>query len=403
MKVIQKNRLALSGNEAVAYAVKQAKVDVTAVYPITPSTAVSEKISEYVAKGELDGELLLVESEHSALSACIGAAAVGARVFTVTCSQGLLLMHEILYIASALRVPVVMAVANRSISAPLNIWCDHSDAMDQRDTNWIMIFVLSVQEVYDRMIQAFRIAEDFRVRLPIMVNYDGFTLSHTYSPVDVLSDEEVSPFLPRREPPFKLDPKNPITLGAVGNPDYYMEAKVQASKALTDSLLVIDEVDKEFEKKFGRSYGIYRKFMMEDAEIAIVGMGSAMGTAKEAVRRLRKEGKKVGALILNIYRPFAYEMLAKELKDLKALGVMERALSPGGVSSPLMSDLLSTLYLNSINIPTMNFIAGLGGRDITIDDFRKMFSELELLEKGKSKRPYLTYVGLRSEEREMVL
>ncbi len=405
---VERMRVALSGNYAAALAVKNVDVDVVSVYPITPSTATAERIAQYIADGELDAELITVESEHSALSGAVGASAAGARTFSVTSSQGLLLMHEILYIAAGLRLPIVMAVADRSVSAPINIWSDLSDTYDQRDTGWMIVYSTTVQELYDRLIQAYRIAEDPNVMLPMMVCYDGYNLSHTYAPVDILTDEEAREFTPKRLPSYKykLDPDNPMSIGGFGSPDYYMETKVQEAEALKESISTIEKVGKEFGERFGRTYDLYDTFMMEDADVALIGMGSVMGTAKVAVRQLRKEGHKVGLVNLHVYRPFPTERLVKELKDLKALGVLGRAVSPGapgGVSDALTLDVMSSLYLYSVNLPVKTFIAGLGGRDIPPSDFVKMFEELEAVARGESTRPRLLYVSLRSENKEVVL
>jgi len=395
MKVQVVEPLVLSGNLAIAYAVKQLDVDVVAAYPITPQTTMVEKISEYVAKGELRAKFMLVESEHSAISACLSAAASGARVFTSTSSQGLLLMHEILFITSALRLPVVMAIANRAVSAPINIWNDHGDIMPQRDTGWIQFFVESAQEAYDKIIQAYRIAEDDRVRLPVMVNIDGIVLSHTYEPIYPLSDFEVTSFSPWKLYPLRLDPDNPLTMGAFCYPDYYFEARYQSSKALDDSLSIISEVDKDFGKLSGRSYGLVSPFRCDDADIILISMGSISTTVRATVKKLREKGERVGMVSLRLFRPFPLDELIKSIKNAKAIGIVDRALSPGAVAGPVFTDVTSALYQSKMNIPSINFFVGLGGRDVNIKDIESIFHELKEVAKTGliKKRSY--YIGLR--------
>jgi pyruvate ferredoxin oxidoreductase alpha subunit len=387
-------RLTVSGNTAVALAVKQLDVDVVAAYPITPSTTVVEAISEYVANGEIDAEFIPVESEHSALSALVGAAAAGARTFTATASQGLLLMHEVLFMASSLRLPIVMAIANRAVSAPLNIWNDQGDVMPQRDSGWIQLFVETGQEAYDRVIQAYRVAEDPRVRLPVMVNFDGVVLTHTYAPLETLSTEAVQAFAPKLKPPFRLDPDNPLTIGAVGNPDYYYEARYQAAKALEASLPVVEAVDRLYAERTGRGYGLIEPYMMEDAEYVLLALGSVGGTIKHVVRRLRKEGLPAGFLSLKLWRPFPAKHLLKLLQGVKALGVVEKSLSPGAVAQPVLTDIAALLHLEGVELPLVNFVAGLGGRDIRVGDVELMFRKVAEAAETKPRKP-VTYVGLR--------
>lgn len=384
----------LSGNLAIAYAIKQLNVDVVSAYPITPQTTIIEKISEYVAKGELKANFMLVESEHSAISACLSAAASGARVFTSSSSQGLLLMHEILFITSALRLPVVMVVANRSVSAPINIWNDHGDIMPQRDTGWIQFFVESAQEAYDKVIQAYRIAEDHQVRLPIMINMDGIVLSHTYEPVYPLSDSEVASFSPWNLSLKRLDPDNFLTIGGFCYPDYYFETRYQSSKALEDSLPIISKVDKEFGKLSGRSYGLVSPFKCNDADTILVSMGSISTTIRATVKKLREKGEKVGMVSLRLFRPFPLNELIKSIKNAKAIGIIDRALSPGAVAGPLFTDVTSALYLSKMSIPAVNFFVGLGGRDVKIEDIENMFVNLKKIPTGKIKK-HSYYVGLR--------
>lgn len=385
----------LSGNLAVAYAIKQLDVDVVSAYPITPQTTIVEKISEYVAKGELKANFMLVESEHSAISACLSAAVSGARVFTSSSSQGLLLMHEILFITSALRLPVVMVVANRAVSAPINIWNDHGDIMPQRDTGWIQFFVESAQEAYDKVIQAYRIAEDHQVRLPIIVNMDGIVLSHTYEPVYPLSDSEVASFSPWNLSLKRLDPDNSLTIGGFCYPDYYFEARYQSSKALEDSLPIISKVDKEFGKLSGRSYGLASPFKCNDADVILISMGSISTTIRATVKKLREKGEKVGMVSLRLFRPFPLNELIKSIKNAKAIGIIDRALSPGAVAGPLFTDVTSALYLSKMSIPAVNFFVGLGGRDVKVEDIESMFANLKKIPESGKIEKHSYYIGLR--------
>ncbi|MCP8316497.1 MAG: ferredoxin oxidoreductase [archaeon] len=387
--------LLLSGNLAVAYAVKQLDVDVVAAYPITPQTTMVEKISEYVSKGELKASFMLVESEHSAISACLSAAASGARVFTSSSSQGLLLMHEILFITSALRLPVVMAIANRSASAPINIWNDHGDIMPQRDTGWIQLFVESAQEAYDKIIQAYRIAEDNRVRLPIMINMDGFVLSHTYEPVYLLSDSEVASFSPWNLYSPRLDSDNPLTMGGFCYPDYYFEIRYQSAKALRDSLPIISKVDEEFGKLSGRSYDIVSPFECDDADTILISMGSISTTIRATVKKLREKGERVGMVSLRLFRPFPFDKMIKFIKNAKAIGIVDRALSPGAVAGPVFTDITSALYLSKMDIPAVNFFVGLGGRDVKMKDIESIFNKLKRIAKTGIVKENSYYIGLR--------
>ncbi|MGB9728759.1 MAG: transketolase C-terminal domain-containing protein [Thermoprotei archaeon] len=395
MQKLRQIRQTLSGNYAVAYAVKQVDVDVIAAYPITPQTTMVEKLSEYVATGELQAEYVPVESEHSALSVVTAAAAVGARVFTSTSSQGLLLMHEILFITAALRLPVVMAVANRAVSAPINIWNDHSDAMDQRDTGWIQIFAESSQEAYDTMIQAYRIAEDPRVRLPVMVNFDGYILTHTYEPVDTLPDEYVREFTPRVKPPFRLNPDEPVSIGTLAPPDYYYEVKYQEVNAIENSLPIIDEVSKEYGDLSGRYYSSVEPTFAKDADIVLISMGALSGTARYVVRELRQHNIKAGLIKLRLFRPFPIKPIIDLISDTKAVGIIDRAVSPGAIGGPVFMEIAAIMKLYGIDVPIVNFIAGLGGRDVTPNDIKYMFDELQYTATSrKSKRP-VYYIGLR--------
>jgi len=385
----------LTGDEAVAYAVKQANVDVVAAYPITPQTIMVELFSEYVANGEVHSEFICVESEHSAMSACVGSSLTGARVFTATSSQGLALMHEMMYIASALRCPIVMGVANRALSAPINIHGDHSDMMGSRDCGWIQIYAENAQEAYDWTIQAFRMAEDSDVLLPITVNLDGFILSHSMEGVAVLEDEEVEGFLPPRKPLHTVNPEEPLTVGALALPDYYFEVKRQQEEAMKWVPKKIRETNEKYEKLSGRRYGIMDAYGLEDAEAAILCLGSTAGTARVVAKELRREGKRVGVIKLWVYRPFPTEEIVKVTKNLKALTVLDRACSYGAPYGPLGSDVASALKRFNRDLSLLNLIYGLGGRDIGPSDIRAIFDEtLKIAETGVVKEP-LRFVGVR--------
>ena len=393
--IVMAKIMGLTGNEAIAYAVKQCNVDLIAAYPITPQTIMVEVISEYVYNGEIDAEFVCAESEHSAMSACIGASLTGARVFTGTASQGLALMHEMLYIASGLRCPIVMGVANRALSAPLNIHGDHYDMMGSRDCGWIQVYAENSQEAYDWTIQAFKIAEDPRVLLPVSVNIDGFILSHCVENIVVLEDEDVARFLPPRGPLITIDPTKPITVGAICLPDYYFEVKFQQVQALKEAYKVIREVNREYKKLSGRRYDLVETYAMEDAEAAILCLGSTAGTAKVVAKELRKEGEKVGVVKPWVYRPFPEEDLIKALGDVKALAVLDRACSFGAPFNALCSDIIATLYRYEKEIKVFNCVYGLGGRDITPMEIRGIFEEA--LETARSERikEHVKFVGVR--------
>jgi pyruvate ferredoxin oxidoreductase alpha subunit len=357
----------MSGSDAAAIAAKLCKPKVIGIYPITPQTRIAERLASFIANGELDAEVIEVESEHSALSACIGAQATGVRTFTATSSQGLALMHEMLFIASGLRLPIVMAVANRALSAPINIWGDHSDSIAQRDSGWIQLYVESPQEILDTTIQVYKIAESSDVLLPAMVCLDGFTLSHVFEPVDFPSQEEIDKFLPPYKPPYLLDPARPITAGPVGFPDSYMEFKKQQEDAMLLALKKIKEVNKEFAKRWDRSYGdgLIKTFNLEKAEIGIIAMGSICGTIKEVIKR----SKKVGLIRLRSFRPFPKREILKACKPLKSIAVIDRAYSFGS-AGPLYQEVKVCLFEAREKPRVSNFIMGLGGRDIRPQDIK---------------------------------
>ena len=387
--------LGLTGDGAVAYAVKQSNVDVVAAYPITPQTLIVEEFSEYVHNGEVHTEFVCVESEHSVMSACVGASLTGARVFTATASQGLALMHEILYIASSLRCPIVMGVVNRALSAPINIHCDHSDMMGSRDCGWIQVYVENAQEAYDWVLQAFRIAENPEVLLPVTVNLDGFILSHSLEGVKVLDDADVERFVSTRKPVLSVDPDKPITVGALCLTDFFFETKRQHVEAMNNSPKTISEVNNEFAELTGRKYDFIETYGMDDAEAAILCLGSTAGTAKAVAKSMRDQGKKVGVIKPWVYRPFPDEQIIKAVENLKALAVLDRACSIGAPYGPLCSDVTAMLYREDIKLGVFNVIYGLGGRDMTPFDIEAIFNEtLEVAKTGVVKEP-LKFVGVR--------
>jgi len=364
----QVQRLALMGDEAVALAVKQANVDVIAAYPITPQTIIVERLSEYVANGELDAAFIQAESEHSALSICVGASLAGARVFTSTCSQGLALMHEIVYAASSMRVPMVMTIVNRSLNAPLNIHCEHGDVMAERDSGWIHLFATNVQEAYDLTFIAFKLSEHPDVLLPVSVNMDAFILSHGVEPLIPISDEDAARFLPPRRYDYEIDFDNPRTYGTMALPDTYMEFKMQLKEAVERAGEVYAEVAEEYARISGRRYWYFNSYMVEDAEALVVVLGSTYGTLKAAARRLREEGLRIGVIGLTMFRPFPEKRLIDVLRGARAVVVMDRAYSYGGLGGPLYTDVVTALYRNGIRIPVKNVVYGLGGRDFRLDE-----------------------------------
>ena len=391
MKVI------LKGNEAAALAAKLAKPDVVAAYPITPSTDFPEKMSEFVANGELPHtQFLPVESEHSAMSACVGAAAAGARVCTATASQGLELMHEILFIASGMRLPIVLYNANRALSAPINIWCDHQDSISARDTGWIQFYAENNQEIFDLMLIAFRVAEDRRVLLPAMACIDAFVCTHTFEPVDVPSQEEVDDFLPPYKPEHvKLDPADPWTLGPFGVPEYYQEMRYAQHLAMKNAEKVIDEVFQDFEKRFGRKYQKVTPYRTEDADIIFITIGSISGTAKEFVDKVREEGKKVGVIKITVLRPFPFKEILPLIKNAKIVATLERNISMG-YGGAVYADLSGALINEEKKPVLIDFILGLGGRDVTFKDFEEILSICEKVMAGeKVERP--VWIGVKKE------
>lgn len=377
----------------VAESAAMCDVDVIAAYPITPQTHIVEHLSEIVADGHLDAEFVPVESEHSAMSCCCGSSQAGARTFTATSSQGLELMHEILYVASGMRLPIVMAVANRALSAPINIWNDHGDIMACRDTGWIMVFAENGQEAFDLVPFAFRVAEDAKVQLPIMVNFDGFILSHVIEPIVVWDRSEVQKFLPPFKPAQRLDVDNPWTFGPVGIPDIYSETRMAHNEALKGSRAVIEQAWDELHAVVGRRYRAVEEYETADAEVVFFTMGGVTETCMTAVKALRAKGKKVGIVHLRLFRPFPEEDLRKALLGRKAVVCVDRALSTG-FGGPIASEVKSALYGHAGAPPVVEFIAGLGGRDVKIQDFIDMYEEGAKVAAGGPVPPY-KLVGVR--------
>ena len=371
---------------ATAEAVALCRPDVIAAYPITPNTHIPEHLSDIVAEGRLDAEFICVESEHSAMSACAGASGTGARAFTATSSQGLLYMYEVLGIVSSMRLPVVMAIGNRAISGPINIWNDHSDIMTMRDLGWLSLFAANGQEAVDMMIQSFKIAEDAAVQLPINVNLDGFQLTHMVEALFLPDEKEVDRFLPRRKPYAALHPDHPVTMGALGMPDIFTEATKARDQALVDSRKVILKVWKEWEKQFGRRYEPIEAYKTKGADVVMLTMGSMGETAEIAVDELRRDGVPVGLLKLKLWRPFPFEEMKKAVRGVKTLIVTDRCCSLGGPGGPLAAEVRSALYAEAARPAIENALIGLGGRDVTVDDFKQMFRQA-----GKSKGIYEFY------------
>ncbi len=365
-------RVGLEVSHAIAEAVRMARVEVVAAYPITPNTHIPERLAEMVANGELDAEFIPVESEHSAMSACLGASAAGARTFTATSGQGLELMHEVLYVASSMRLPVVLALANRALSAPISIWGDHSDAMSIRDTGWIQVFAENGQQAFDLTLWAFRVGEDPRVLFPVVVHFDGFHLTHVIEPIYLPEQSEVDRFLPPFNPPFVLTPERPLTMGALGAPFIYSETKKAQDVALRQAKEVILQGWKEFEELFGRHYQPVETYRAEGAKTLLLAMGSFSETAMVAVDRLRGKGEEVGLLRLRLWRPFPFEELRQTVSEAETLIVFDRCFSFGS-QGPVCSEVKAALYQERKRPRIVSFVGGLGGRDISVDEFEYMF------------------------------
>jgi len=375
----------ISANQAVAEAVKLAKPGVIPVYPITPQTSISEYLAKFVADGELRAEYIRVESEHSAMSACIGASGTGVRVFTATSSQGLALMHEVVYAAAGLRNPIVMANANRSLAAPLSIWNDQQDSIAERDSGWMQIYVENGQEALDSVLLSYRVSEDSEVLLPSMVCLDGFILTHTVEPVDIPSQEEVDSFLPEFQPQVFLDPDTPMSLGTFTDPNYYMEARHEIERAMENSRKVIERANREFSEIFGREYGFIEEYMCEDAEVVLVAMGSICGTLRVVIDDLRAGGKAVGLLKVRVHRPFPREEIRRAIQNADKIAVLDKNIT-FSVGGALYTEIKAT----NPDKEVYGFIVGLGGRDITP-------THIEEIVKKENPERDVTWIGLKEE------
>ena len=386
----------MSGNEAVAYAMKQINPDVMPAFPITPSTELPQFVSSYIANGEMDTEFIPVESEHSSMSAAIGASAAGARALTATSSCGLALMWEVLYVAASNRLPLCMAVVNRALSGPLNINSEHSDSMGARDSGWLQIYAENNQEAYDNFIQAYRISEHKDVMLPIMICQDGFITSHAVENITLMETEDVKKFVGTYEPEhFLLNPEEPMAVGPYAVSNYCMEAKRAQAQAMMNAKQVILDVADEFRELTGRGFGLFEEYCLDDAEYAIVAIGSACGTIKDAVDKMRSEGKKVGLLKVRVFRPFPGEEMAEALKGCKAVGIFDRCESYSANGGPLGAELMAAMYRNKKQAETVNYIYGLSGRDLTVEQVEETFDELmQTAEEGTAGNAY-RYIGLR--------
>ncbi len=395
-KMTIKKLIPLTGDQAVAEAMRQIEPDVVAAYPITPQTEIVMNFSQFVADGKVKTEMIPVESEHSAMSACIGSAASGARTMTATSANGLALMWEIVYIAASTRLPIVMPVVNRALSAPLNIHCDHSDTMGARDSGWIQIYSENAQEVYENVIQAVRIGEHKDIRLPVMVCQDGFITSHAVEGIEVFDSKLVKDFIGEYEIEHSLlDVDNPVSYGPLDLQDFYFEHKRQQSEAMKNALDVIPEVLKEFNKTFGKNHDLLEEYKLKDADIAIVALSSTAGTAKVVVDELRKDGIKAGLLKPIFFRPFPKERITKSLSNLKAVAVLDRAESFSTMGGPLFNELRSALYDSKKRPLLVNYIYGLGGRDILPEHIKKIFRDLEDIKKTGKVKSLINYVAVR--------
>ena len=386
----------LSGNEAAAIAMKQINPDVVAAFPITPSTEIPQYFSTFVSNGQVDTEFVAVESEHSAMSACIGAEAAGSRAMTATSANGLSLMWEMIYIASSLRLPIVMSLVNRAVSGPLNIHNDHSDAMGVRDSGWIMLFSENNQEAYDNLVMAHRIAENKDVLLPLMVCQDGFITSHSIENIELIEDDKVKEFVGTYKPEhYLLNDKEPMAIGPLDLQAYLFEHKKQQADAMKKAKKVILDVAADFEKMTGRKYSFFEEYKMEDAEVVIVCMNSTAGTAKAEVDNLRNNGVKAGLVKVRVFRPFPAEEIAEALKNAKAIAVLDKADSLNGAGGALFEDVVSAMYTSNYHVPTVNYVYGIGGRDTTTNDINSVFQDLlKIKDTGDIGNPY-RYLSVR--------
>lgn len=386
----------LSGNEAVAFALRQINPDVFPAFPITPSTEIPQYFATYVANGEVDTEFITVESEHSSMSAAVGASAAGARSLTATSSCGLALMWEELYVAASNRLPIALALVNRALSGPININCDHSDSMGARDSGWIQMYAENNQEAYDNMVQAYRIAEHKDVRLPIMICQDGFITSHAVENIELLEDKEVKDFVGEYEPEnYLLNPDCSFAVGPYSVTDYYMEAKRNQAEGMSHVKNVVLSVADEFAQMSGRRYGLFEEYRLEDADRAVVIIGSAAGTTKDAIDRLRKKGEKVGLLKIRLFRPFPAQEIANALKNVKAIAVMDRAEGYTGHGGPLGADVMAALFRARSQAYAVNYVYGLGGRDVRVEDMERIYGVLQdIIDTGNPGEMY-RYLGVR--------
>ncbi len=390
----------LSGNEAVATAMKQINPDVVAAFPITPSTEIPQYFSTFVSNGQVDTEFVAVESEHSAMSACIGAEAAGARAMTATSANGLSLMWEMIYIASSLRLPIVLSLVNRAVSGPLNIHNDHSDAMGVRDAGWIMLFSENNQEAYDNTIMAHRIAENKDVMLPLMICQDGFITSHSIENIELIEDSKVKEFVGEYHPEhYLLNKKEPIAVGPLDLQAYLFEHKYQQAEAMRNAKKVIKEVSEDFEKLTGRSYSFFEEYKSQDADYIIVCMNSTAGTTKFVVDKLREKGIKAGLIKVRMFRPFPAEEIAEALKNAKSIAVLDKADSLNGAGGALFEDVTSSMFTNNVFIPTINYIYGIGGRDTKVEDIESVFNDLSNINTNKKVENPYRYLGVRREEK----
>ena len=386
----------LSGNEAVAIALRQINPDVFPAFPITPSTEIPQYFASFAANGEVDTEFIPVESEHSSMSAAIGASAAGARALTATSSCCLAYMWEELYIAASNRLPLALALVNRALSGPININCDHSDSMGARDSGWIQMYAENNQEAYDNMVQAFRISEHKDVKLPIMICQDGFITSHAVENIGLLEDNEVRSFVGEYEPEnYLLNPECPMAVGPYSVTDYYMEAKRNQAEGMRHVEQVVLDVAKEFAELSGREYGLFEAYRLDDAERAVVMIGSAAGTTKDAIDRLREKGEKVGLLKIRLYRPFPAEAIADALKNVKAVAVMDRAEGYTNHGGPLGADVMAALFRARSTALATNIIYGLGGRDVRVEDMEQVFEDLQVMIDQDDAGETYRYMGLR--------
>ena len=390
----------LSGNEAVATAMKQINPDVVAAFPITPSTEIPQYFSTFVSNGQVDTEFVAVESEHSAMSACIGAEAAGARAMTATSANGLSLMWEMIYIASSLRLPIVLSLVNRAVSGPLNIHNDHSDAMGVRDSGWIMLFSENNQEAYDNTIMAHRIAENKDVMLPLMICQDGFITSHSIENIELIEDSKVKEFVGEYHPEhYLLNKKEPIAVGPLDLQAYLFEHKYQQAEAMRNAKKAIKEVAEDFEKLTGRSYSFFEDYKSQDADYIIVCMNSTAGTTKFVVDKLREKGIKAGLIKVRMFRPFPAEEIAEALKNAKSIAVLDKADSLNGAGGALFEDVTASMFTSKIFVPTINYIYGIGGRDTKVEDIESVFNDLSKIDANKKVENPYRYLGVRREEK----